>query len=156
MTDNDKPCVSGDADLMELCARSLQRVAVLAKPKDSEWLALDLGMGQFKAMVVLNRHRQLTVGGLARALHVSEPSASLMVDKLVNRGLVERDTDPDDRRRTLLVPTEEGDRLLERLRRAREDQVTNWLSLMQEADMRALLQGLDALADAIQQQEGTK
>jgi DNA-binding MarR family transcriptional regulator len=138
------------AELEQRCSEALRRVADLAKPQDSEWLTLDLGMGQFKAMVVLIKHKQLTVGGLARALDISEPSASLVVDKLVTRGLVERNTDVADRRRTLVVPTDEGNRLLERLRRTQQDQLSGWLGLVQERDLRALVQGLDALADAIE------
>ena len=95
---------AGLAELREQCGRSFDRVAGLTKPQDSEWLALDMGMGQLKAMVVLAKHRQLTVGGLARALDISEPSASLLVDKLVTRGLVARETDPADRRRTRWWP----------------------------------------------------
>ena len=78
-------------ELKEQCGRSFDRVAGLTKPHDSEWLSLDMGMGQLKAVVVLVKHRQLTVGGLARALDISEPAASLLVDKLVTRGLVSRE-----------------------------------------------------------------
>ena len=145
MTDED-----ARAELEQRCGGALRRVADLAKPQDSEWLTLDLGMGQFKAMVVLIKHKQLTVGGLARALNISEPSASLVVDKLVTRGLVERNTDVADRRRTLVVPTDEGNRLLERLRRTQQDQLSGWLGLVHERDLRALVRGLDALADAIE------
>ena len=118
---------SGLAELREQCGRSFDRVAGLTKPHDSEWLSLDMGMGQLKAVMVLVKHRQLTVGGLARALDISEPSASLLVDKLVTRGLVARETDPADRRRTLVVASEQGDLLVERLRRSRQEQLAGWL-----------------------------
>ena len=142
---------SGPAGLIEQCGHSFDRVAALTKPHDSEWLSLDLGMGQLKAIMVLAKHQHLTVGGLARALDVSEPSASLLVDKLVTRGLAARETDPVDRRRTLVLPSQEGDLLVERLSRSRRDQLTRWLWLMDEHDLHALAQGLDALADAIEQ-----
>ena len=126
-------------------------MAGLTKAQDSEWLSLDLGMGQLKAMMVLAK-QQLTVGGLARALNLSEPSASLLVEKLVTRGLAARETDPADRRRTMVVATEEGVLLVERLRRSRREQLAGWLEQMDECDMRALAQGLDALADAIERE----
>ena len=87
-----------------------------------------MGMGQLKAIMVLVKHPQLTVGGLARALDISEPSASLLVDKLVTRGLVGRETDPADRRRTLVVGSGQGTLLVERLRRSRQDQFAGWLA----------------------------
>jgi DNA-binding MarR family transcriptional regulator len=139
----------GAADLIAHCGRSFDRVAGLTKAHDSEWLSLDLGMGQLKALMVLAK-QQLTVGGLARAMNISEPSASLLVDKLVTRGLAARETDPADRRRTLVLASEEGGLLVERLRRSRREQFTRWLELMDESDLRALIQGLDALAEAIE------
>ncbi len=146
---------SGLTELREQCGRSFDRVAGLTKPHDSEWLSLDMGMGQLKAVVVLVKHRQLTVGGLARALDISEPSASLLVDKLVARGLVARETDLADRRRTLVVASEQGDLLVERLRRSRQEQLAQWLALMEGDDLRALTRGLDALAAVIEQGSAT-
>jgi DNA-binding MarR family transcriptional regulator len=142
---------TGAAELIAQCGHSFDRVAGLTKAQDSEWLSLDLGMGQLKAMMVLAKQR-LTVGGLARALNLSEPSASLLVEKLVTRGLAARETDPADRRRTMVVATEEGGLLVERLRRSRREQLAGWLEQMDERDMRALAQGLDALADAIERE----
>jgi DNA-binding MarR family transcriptional regulator len=136
--------------LISQCGRSFERVAGLTKAQNSEWLALDLGMGQLKAIMVLAKNQRLAVGGVARALGISESSASILVDKLVHRGLADRETDPADRRRTFVVATEEGQALVERLRRSRRDQLMRWLDDMGEADLRALAQGLDALADAIE------
>jgi DNA-binding MarR family transcriptional regulator len=141
---------SGVGGVLERCESSFNRVAALTKAHDSEWLTLDLGMGQLKAMMVLVKHRQLTVGGIARALSISEPSASLLVDKLVGRGLVVRETDTADRRRTLVLPSEEGDLLVERLRRSRREHLIVWLGQMDESDLKALAQGLDALAGVIE------
>ena len=140
--------------LLGQCTEALLRVARLTRPHDSELLALDMGMGQFKAMLVLTKHRQLTVGGLAKVLDISEPSASLMVDKLEARGLAARKSDAADRRRTLVVPTEEGDGLMDRLRHTQDIRLTGWLGAMEAADLRALLQGLVALAEAIERGKG--
>ena len=147
MTDDALPQV-----LVERCNQAMRRLGGLARAQDSDWLALDVGMGQFKAMVVLAEQGRLTVGGLARALNISEPSASLLVDKLVTRGFARRDTDPDDRRRTLVALTEEADQLVGRLRRSREDLFVGWLGLLKREDLQALLQGLDALVDAIERE----
>jgi DNA-binding MarR family transcriptional regulator len=144
---------SGADELIAQCGRSFDRVAGLTKAHDSEWLSLDLGMGQLKAMMVLAK-QQLTVGGLARAMNISEPSASLLVDKLVTRGLAVRETDPADRRRTMVLATEEAGLLVERLRRSRREQLMGWLELMEERDLRAFVQGLDALAEAIERGRG--
>jgi DNA-binding MarR family transcriptional regulator len=131
--------------LLERCNEVLRRLAALARPKGSDWLDLDLGMGQFKAMLVLTEQERQTIGGLGRALGIAEPSASLLVDKLVSRGLAVREADPDDRRRTQVAPTDEGRLLMSRLRRTREDQIAAWLGALEEDELRSLLVGLEAL-----------
>jgi DNA-binding MarR family transcriptional regulator len=136
------------------CNELMRRIEGLAKSQDSEWLALDVGMGQFKAMVVMKEHGQQCVGSLARALRISEPSTSLLVDRLVTRGLVRRDTDSQDRRRTLVGLTAEGDQLMVRLRQSREDQFIGWLRRLAMNDLQALLRGLEALVGAVRREEG--
>jgi DNA-binding MarR family transcriptional regulator len=137
-------------DLVKRCNQLMRQVAGLAKGQDAEWLALDMGMGQFKAMLVLKEHGQQTVGGLARILKISEPSASLLLEKLVTRDLVVRSTDPIDRRRTLVALSEAGDELMACLRRSSEAQLTAWLGGVAEDDLHALCQGLEALLVSIQ------
>jgi DNA-binding MarR family transcriptional regulator len=143
-------------ELIERCGRSYDRVAGLTKAQDSEWLSLDLGMGQLKAIMVLAKNQQLTVGGVARALGISEPSASILVEKLVTRGLAARETDPADRRRTLVLASAEGHELVERLHRSRWEQFSGWLGQMEEADLHALERGLDALAGVIERGSGER
>ena len=143
-------------ELIERCGRSYDRVAGLTKAQDSEWLSLDLGMGQLKAIMVLAKNQQLTVGGLARALGISEPSASLLVEKLVNRSLAARETDPADRRRTMVLASADGHQLVERLHRSRREQFAGWFEQMDESDLHALERGLDALASVIERGSGAR
>ncbi len=140
--------------LLERCNEVIRRLSSAARPQGSDWLTLDIGMGEFKAMVVLKDDGRRTVGGLGRALSISEPSASLLVDKLVRRRLVDRETDPEDRRRTLVALTEDGDQLVTRLRQSRDDKFAAWLSKLGAEDLQALARGLEALAGAIEGEEG--
>jgi len=137
-------------DLVTRCREVLAQLVTHARPRVSNWLDLDLAMGQFKAMLVLTEQRQITVGGLARALGISEPSASLLVDKLVGRGLAERRSDLADRRRTVVSPTDEGWKLVNRLRQTRDEYVASWLNLLSDSDLAALLRGLEALLRAME------
>ncbi len=89
----------------------------------SELLSLDLPMGQFKAMATITMFGPQPVGELGRRLGISEPAASLLVDKLEERGLAVRVRDAQDRRRTLVTATPAADELAARLREGREEQV---------------------------------
>ena len=55
---------------------------------------------------------RVTIGAVAEALQIRHHSASLLVDRCVKRGLIERREDPTDRRRALLSLLPEGTRIL--------------------------------------------
>ncbi|GAA1537342.1 MarR family transcriptional regulator [Actinomadura kijaniata] len=57
---------------------------------------------------VLGRHGPTTPGVLAKHVNLTTGSASRMIDRLVAAGCVRRVPDPDDRRRVLIEPTQEG------------------------------------------------
>ncbi|HTR16705.1 MAG TPA: MarR family transcriptional regulator [Acetobacteraceae bacterium] len=56
-----------------------------------------------------------TVRGLAHHLNVAKPAITRATDRLVTAGLVERRTDPSDRRSVHIVPTSAGDAYLRQL-----------------------------------------
>jgi DNA-binding MarR family transcriptional regulator len=56
-----------------------------------------------------------TVGNLAAWLRIQHHSAVELVDRCAARGLVRREQDPQDRRRVLVVLTEDGEALLDRV-----------------------------------------
>ena len=71
--------------------------------------ALDLGRGsgRVKSLIWLTEG-PLSLSGLAEAIGVDAPYATLIVDSLEERGLVERQPDPADRRRKLVTLTPAG------------------------------------------------
>ena len=78
-------------------------------PKEALRAALNLGRGsgRVKALWWL-AEGPLSLSALAEAVGVDAPYATLIVDSLEQRGLVERRTDPADRRRKLVALTAEG------------------------------------------------
>ncbi len=73
---------------------------------------------QFMALCSLEHAegRASRMGDLAAVTHQSAASMTGIVDRLLERGLVERRQDPQDRRSVLVALTDEGARLLERVR----------------------------------------
>jgi DNA-binding MarR family transcriptional regulator len=70
-------------------------------------LNLGRGSGRVKALMWL-AEGPLSLSGLAEAVGVDAPYATLIVDTLEERGLVERRADPADRRRKLVSLTSQG------------------------------------------------
>jgi DNA-binding MarR family transcriptional regulator len=57
----------------------------------------------------------VSIGEVAEALQIRHHSASVLVDRSVQRGLLLREEDSQDRRRALVSLTDEGQRLLDRV-----------------------------------------
>jgi DNA-binding MarR family transcriptional regulator len=85
------------------------------------------------------------VGELGRRLGLSEPAASLLVDKLEELGLVTRQRDAGDRRRTLVTATRVAEELAARLRQGREEHVRRWLESLSDDELDGLTHGFRGL-----------
>ena len=68
----------------------------------------ELSVSQLHAVKVAHEQGPLTVSELAAALGVSPPSASTMVDRLVEKGLLSREPSRKDRRKVLVSVSPEA------------------------------------------------
>jgi len=68
------------------------------------------------ALSTIAARAPVTIGDLAAAERIQPPSATAVVGRLEEAGLVMRDVDPGDRRVVRLTLTSDGTRLLERSR----------------------------------------
>src|SRR5262245_61798814 len=69
---------------------------------------LDLTHRQAAAIRALVQQPGVTLSGLAATLGSDQATASALVDRLLAAALVRRETDPQDRRRAMLFPTEKA------------------------------------------------
>jgi DNA-binding MarR family transcriptional regulator len=95
------------------------------------WLELDMSTPQFKALLLISEEEGIRMRELARKMGGSFSNATVLVDRLVERGLVERLAEPQDRRVVLVRVSEEGRSLIDQL-------VTSWRTLSA-----SLLENLD-------------
>jgi DNA-binding MarR family transcriptional regulator len=111
-----------------------------------DWIQLDLTMGQLRTLMALAADAPMTVSQLADKLAISKPTASILIDRLVQAGDADRTEDQGDRRRTLVALTSAGVALVARLREGKSDRYERWLAAMPSEDLAALRQGMQALA----------
>jgi len=76
----------------------------------------DLTALQYTALTVLERHPGMTSAELARNSFVRAQTMAEMVTYLIDRGLVKRERDADNRRQYLLFLTRKGQTVADRLR----------------------------------------
>jgi len=113
----------------------------------SRWRDLDISMQQLRAMYLLRDEEEASVGRLAELFGIGLPAASLLADRLVRAGYVERRGDPADRRRVLLSLTRAGLRLVTDLREGNHTLLRRWMSSLSPEDLAALTRGWRALAE---------
>ncbi len=90
----------------------------------------------------------LSVGEIAEAVGVDQPRASRLVQQSVELGLVRREADPDDARRTRIVLTDEGTTIVRGFRGDRRETISGALAGFSDDERAELARLLAKLADA--------
>ncbi|HUX42775.1 MAG TPA: MarR family transcriptional regulator [Rectinemataceae bacterium] len=114
----------------------------------SNWLMHELSFAQARALIVIAAKKSQTLGQLAILLDVSKATASVLVQHLVDKGLLERRENPQDRRSVDITLSSKGAEIGAGRRGAREGQWRRWLERMTEEELGDLARGLAALARA--------
>jgi DNA-binding MarR family transcriptional regulator len=108
-----------------LVANQLRPVLLrLARELRQETEQLGITSRQVTLLWLIRANPGLSLRELAAKERISAPALSGHVDRLEKAGLIERVRDTDDRRRVGLTLTDEGERLLKRVRARR----TSWLA----------------------------
>jgi DNA-binding MarR family transcriptional regulator len=134
-------------DVVESCLTLLSAMHTVSTPAICQ---MDVTMSQVKAMLTIAMKSTSSVGEIAQVCGVGLPAASTTVDRLVDRGWVDRAEDPNDRRRTLVRLSEEGEQVVETIWRLRRDLLRSWMNRLDQSDLNALAQGVRALTAAAQ------
>ena len=113
-----------------------------------------LSVPQFRVLVFLGRNQGASLSDVAEELGVAKATASVMVDRLVRRGLVTRESHPTERRRVTLCHTPAGSELLNHARRGARDHVAGCLASLSETELSELAQSLERLGAALLSEDG--
>ncbi len=117
------------------------------------WLALNVTIAQLKSLMFINQQGSTNFKILARALRVSPPNVTGIVDRLVDQELVTREDNPDNRRMQVLKVTAKGASLISELMESGESRLFQALASMKTGDLQDLSNGLNALISAARQNQ---
>ncbi len=101
---------------------------------------------QVKTMFILRKHGPCPVSDVAEFLEVSPPTASEHIDRLVEAGLVERRTNPRDRRQVLVSLSPAAWDLANTWFELRCSQMRSVLSELDPEERQVFLSALSSLA----------
>jgi len=104
-----------------------------------------LSVPQLRVLAFLGRSPGASLSAVADLDGVTAATASAMVERLVRRGLVSRQADPQERRRVKLSLTQEGVTLLEGARAHARGRVAERMRLFTGEELAVLAQGLELL-----------
>ncbi|MGH3066693.1 MAG: MarR family winged helix-turn-helix transcriptional regulator [Gaiellaceae bacterium] len=130
----------------ETAAAELRPVLLrLARELRKETEQLGVTARQATLLWLVRRSPGLSLAELAAQEGISPPALSGHVDRLERAGLIERVRSTDDRRRVGLRLTDEGARLLRRVRARRTTWLADRLGMLEPAELDAIEQAIPAL-----------
>jgi DNA-binding MarR family transcriptional regulator len=112
-------------------------------------IVVDLPLGQARTLVHLYLAGRRRMGELAEDLGVKLPTATRIVDRLVERGLVSRASWDKDRRVVWVEATEEGKAIADAARRFRREIIVTRLARLDERQRESILRALSLLEDVV-------
>jgi DNA-binding MarR family transcriptional regulator len=110
---------------------------------------LGISMTHFHVLTLLRHHDAMPMGRLAEILDASMSSATGIIDRMEERGLVERVRVPDDRRIVLVRPTRAGLDLVDEAELVKSELIVNAMARLEPAQLARLRRATDDLATAI-------
>jgi DNA-binding MarR family transcriptional regulator len=108
-----------------------------------------LSMTHWHLLLLLARHGEMSMGRLAEAQGISLSNASGLVDRLDERGLIERVRVPDDRRIVLVRVSDRGREQLAAVDLLREELVHKIIGRLDERQLNRLAAALRDLRSAL-------
>jgi DNA-binding MarR family transcriptional regulator len=130
-------------------AEIIQALAPLLAHHRHRWAARcqahGLSIVGFQVLALLEMHGDMPMTRLADELGVALPNATGIVGRLVERGIVARADDAQDRRRVLVSLTDAGHRLIGEMEEGRRERMSRMFTLMTDEQQRRLLQSVKDL-----------
>jgi DNA-binding MarR family transcriptional regulator len=107
-------------------------------------------MTHFHVLTLLAHHGPQPMGRLAEILDASMSSATGIIDRMAERGLVERVSVPDDRRVVLVRPTEAGEQLVDEAELVRSELIRAAVARLDLAQLERLTRATVDIAAAVE------
>jgi DNA-binding MarR family transcriptional regulator len=114
-----------------------------------------ISMTHLHILWVLDHHGDLTMSRLAEMLDVSFSNATGLIDRMEERGLVERVRVPDDRRVVIVRASEGGARIRDEIEAVKQDRMRAILGRLEPDQLTRVLAALGDLQGAVVDEIGT-
>ncbi|MEV5157859.1 MarR family transcriptional regulator [Streptomyces sp. NPDC053728] len=137
-----------DVDAVTRAVLTASRVLVAVSARSLAEVEDRVTLPQFRMLVVLSTRGATKLVSLAGLLGVAPSTAMRMVDRLIVAGLADRQTNPDNRRETLLQLTAEGLRTVENVTARRRTEIASIVQHLAPGQRTALVAALNDFNEA--------
>lgn len=110
-----------------------------------EWEGLDMTIPQIKTLVLLERVGPLRMGNIAIYLGRALSATTTVMDRLVEKGLVDRVSDPNDRRVVICKLTDSGELAIKRFWQIGRERLDLLADLLDEEQLETVVKGLELI-----------
>ena len=110
-----------------------------------EWEGLDMTIPQIRTLVLLERMGPLRMGNIAIYLGRALSATTTVMDRLVEKGLVDRVADPSDRRVVICQLSESGEQAITRFWRIGRERLQIVADLLDEEQLETVVQGFELI-----------
>ena len=113
-----------------------------------EWEGMDMTIPQIRTLVLLERLGQVRMTDIAIYIGRALSATTTVVDRLVEKELVDRVTDTNDRRLVMCELTNSGRQSLERFWRIGRDRLQMVADLLDDEELERAVDGLELVSNA--------
>ncbi|MBY8341041.1 MarR family transcriptional regulator [Streptomyces spinosirectus] len=133
-----------DVDAVSRAVLSASRLLLAVSARSLAEYEDRVTLPQFRMLVVLETRGATKLVALADLLQVAPSTAMRMVDRLIAAGLADRQTNPENRRETLLQLTDEGRRAVAHVTARRRAEIATIVERLAPTQRLALIEALNA------------
>jgi DNA-binding MarR family transcriptional regulator len=112
-------------------------------------IEVDISMPHFEIMRTLNETGTLHIAEIGERLQIPKPQMTHLIDRLVNLGVVARNTDAADRRVANIALTDKGKTIMEEHERLIKGSVKEKLAFINDEELQELSVSLRKLRDIL-------
>jgi len=138
-----------DDPLAPIIADFRTAITTLKALSNERVLKVGLSMAQLNILYTLKRCGEMPMSRLAEMLNVSLSNATGLIDRIEERGLVERTRVPEDRRIVLIRVTSSGEQLLKELDILSDDLLRSVLGRLSASELTAVGTAFASIRDAL-------
>jgi DNA-binding MarR family transcriptional regulator len=126
---------------------SASRVMVGLAARSVADLGFDVTLPQYRALVVLASRGPQRIVDISAELGVTSSTGTRMCERLVRKGLIQRERSDVDRREVRLTLTDDGEYLVQEVTRRRRRELSRIVDTVPEVSYEPLTAALRSLAD---------